>query len=181
MRQGGSLGAALGFFLAVVAFLPLGLGPDPALLQRIAPGALWIALLLSVLLSADLIFRSDFDDGSLEVMATGTMPLEVVVLIKAAVHWLTTSLPLALAAPVAGLLLNMEPGRFRLRRAGDAGRLADPVALCGLRRRGYRGSEARRSACIAPRIAHLCAGPDLRSCGEQAFLGDPRCPRPRRC
>ncbi len=112
VRQGGSLGAALGFFLAVVAFLPLGLGPDPALLERVAPGALWIALLLSVLLSADLIFRSDFDDGSLDVMATGSMPFEVVVLIKASVHWLTTSLPLALAAPAAGLLLNMDVSHF---------------------------------------------------------------------
>ncbi len=84
----------------------MGSGPIQALLQRVAPGALWIALLLSVLLSADLIFRSDFDDGSLDIMATGTMPFEIVVLIKAAVHWLTTSLPLALAAPVAGLLLE---------------------------------------------------------------------------
>ncbi|MGH6873470.1 MAG: heme exporter protein CcmB [Aestuariivirgaceae bacterium] len=111
-RQGGSLGTALGFFLAVVTLMPLGLGPDPALLQRLAPGALWIALLLSVLLSADLLFRGDFDDGSLDLMAMGSMPLEAVVLIKAAVHWLTSSLPLALAAPFLGFLLNMDARQF---------------------------------------------------------------------
>ncbi|MDP9136657.1 MAG: heme exporter protein CcmB [Pseudomonadota bacterium] len=111
-RQGGGLGSALGFFLAVVALMPLGLGPDQALLQRIAPGALWIALLLAVLLSADLIFRSDFDDGSLDLMAMSPMPLEGIVLIKAVVHWLTASLPLAIAAPCMGLLLNMKPGQF---------------------------------------------------------------------
>jgi heme exporter protein B len=111
-RQGGGLGTALGFFLAVVALMPLGLGPDQALLQRVAPGALWIALLLSVLLSADLIFRSDFDDGSLDLMAMGSMPLEGVVLIKGVVHWLTSSLPLALAAPLMGFLLNLDPRQF---------------------------------------------------------------------
>lgn len=111
-RQGGSLGTALGFFLAVMALIPLGLGPDQTLLQRVAPGILWVALLLSVLLSTDLIFRGDFDDGSLDIMAIGSMPLEMVVLVKAAVHWLTSSLPLALAAPLVGFLLNLDPRQF---------------------------------------------------------------------
>ena len=73
-RQGGGTGTALGFFLTVVVLLPLGIGPDQALLQRIAPGALWIALLLSVLLSAERIFQSDYDDGSLEQMSLGPAP-----------------------------------------------------------------------------------------------------------
>lgn len=108
-RQGGGAGTAIGFFVTVIVLLPLGLGPDQALLQRIAPGALWIALLLSVLLSAERIFQSDFEDGSLDAMALGVVPLELVVLAKAAAHWLTTALPLAIAAPLLGFLINLDP------------------------------------------------------------------------
>jgi heme exporter protein B len=110
LRQGGGAGTALGFFLTVVVLLPLGLGPDLALLQRIAPGALWIALLLSVLLSAERIFQADYDDGSLELFTMGPAALELVVAAKALAHWLTAGLPLALAAPLLGFLLNLAPG-----------------------------------------------------------------------
>lgn len=109
LRQGGGVGTALGFFLSVAVLLPIGLGPDQALLQRIAPGALWIALLLSVLLSADRIFQQDYEDGSLEILAMGPLPLELVALAKSAAHWLSTSLPLAIAAPLLGFLLNLDP------------------------------------------------------------------------
>jgi len=109
IRQGGGIGTAIGFFLTVIVLLPLGLGPDQQLLQRIAPGALWIALLLSVLLSADHLYQTDHDDGSLEIMALSSTPLEIVVLAKASVHWLTSGLPLAVAAPVLGFLLNLDP------------------------------------------------------------------------
>jgi len=108
-RQGGGVGTAIGFFVTVIVLLPLGLGPDQTLLQRIAPGALWIALLLSVLLSAERIFQSDYEDGSLDAMALGVVPLELAVLAKAAAHWLTTALPLALAAPFFGFLINLDP------------------------------------------------------------------------
>ncbi|MGI9483975.1 MAG: heme exporter protein CcmB [Hyphomicrobiales bacterium] len=108
LRQGGGVGVALGFFLTVMVLLPLGIGPDLKLLQRIAPGALWITLLLSVLLSADRIFQPDDDDGSLELFATGPMPLELVALAKAIAHWVTTGLPLAVLAPALGVLLNLE-------------------------------------------------------------------------
>ena len=108
-RQGGGIGTALGFFLTVVVLLPLGIGPDQALLQRIAPGALWIALLLSVLLSADRIFQADYDDGSLEQMTLGPAGLEIIALTKAFGHWLTAGLPLAIAAPLLGFLLNLDP------------------------------------------------------------------------
>ena len=108
-RQGGGVGTAIGFFVTVIVLLPLGLGPDQALLQRIAPGALWIALLLSVLLSAERIFQADYEDGSLDAMALGVVPLELVVLAKAAAHWLTTALPLAIAAPLLGFLINLDP------------------------------------------------------------------------
>lgn len=108
-RQGGGAGTAIGFFVTVIVLLPLGLGPDQALLQRIAPGALWIALLLSVLLSAERIFQSDYEDGSLDAMALGVVPLELVVLAKASAHWLITALPLAVAAPFFGFLINLDP------------------------------------------------------------------------
>jgi heme exporter protein B len=109
LRQGGGVGNALGFFLTVVVLLPLGIGPDQALLQRIAPGALWIALLLSVLLSADRVFQADYDDGSLELITMGPLLLELVVLAKALAHWLSGALPLAIAAPALGFLLNLAP------------------------------------------------------------------------
>lgn len=109
MRQGSSLGTAIGFFLAVVMLLPIGLGPDQALMQRIAPGALWIALLLSVLLSADRIFQDDYEDGSLELLTSGPLSFELVTLTKACVHWLTAGLPLAIIAPLLGFLVNISP------------------------------------------------------------------------
>jgi heme exporter protein B len=109
MRQGSSLGTAIGFFLAVVMLLPIGLGPDQALMQRIAPGALWIALLLSVLLSADRIFQDDYEDGSLELLTSGPLSFELVTLTKACVHWLTAGLPLAVIAPLLGFLVNIGP------------------------------------------------------------------------
>ena len=110
LRQGGGAGTALGFFLTVVVLLPLGIGPDLALLQRVAPGALWIALLLSILLSAERIFQADYEDGSLELFTLGPVALELVVAAKAVAHWLVAGLPLALAAPLLGFLLNLAPG-----------------------------------------------------------------------
>ena len=109
LRQGSSAGTAVGFFLAVVLLLPLGLGPDQALLARIAPGSLWVALLMSVLLAAEGIFQSDYEDGSLELLTMGETSFEIVALAKALVHWLTTGLPLAVLAPLLGFLLNLPP------------------------------------------------------------------------
>lgn len=107
-REGSAVGAALGFYLIVVAMLPLGLGPDMALLSRIAPGLLWLALLLSALLTLGRLFETDLEDGSLDVLATGSLPLEAVVVAKGLAHWLSTALPLTLLAPVLGLMLNLE-------------------------------------------------------------------------
>jgi len=109
LRQGGGAGTALGFLLAVIVLLPIGLGPDQATLLRIAPGFLWIILLLAVLLSADRIFQLDYDDGSLEIMAMAPVPLEIAALVKALAHWLTTALPLAIAAPLLGILFALPP------------------------------------------------------------------------
>ena len=108
MRQGGSLGTVLGFYLIIVALMPLGLGPDMALLSRIAPGILWIGLMLAALLSLPRMLEADEEDGALEVLATGPLPLEAVAAVKALVHWLTTGVPLSLMALPLGLLLNLE-------------------------------------------------------------------------
>lgn len=112
VRQGGALGTALGFYMIVVTLLPLGLGTDLNLLARIAPGVLWIALLLSALLSLPRIFGADYEDGSLDILATGELPLELVAAAKALAHWISTSVPLALLAPVLGILLNLEIGTY---------------------------------------------------------------------
>jgi heme exporter protein B len=107
-RQGGALATALGFYLVIVATLPLGLGPDLNLLSRIAPGVLWVALLLSSLLSADRMFHDDYEDGALEVIALGPLPLELIAIAKAIAHWLSVGVPLLLLAPLLALLLNMD-------------------------------------------------------------------------
>ncbi len=112
LREGGAIGTALGFFLLVVALMPLGLGPDLKLLSRIAPGILWIAMLLAALLSLGRIFESDSDDGALDAMAAAPLPLELIAAAKAAAHWLTTGIPLALLAPILGILLNLEPAAY---------------------------------------------------------------------
>lgn len=111
-REGGAISTALGFYLVVVAILPLGLGPDLNLLARIAPGVLWVALLLSALLSVDRIFHNDHEDGALELLALGPLPLELVAAAKALAHWISTGIPLVLAAPVLALLLNLPGEAF---------------------------------------------------------------------
>ena len=108
VREGGATGTALGFFLVVVSLMPLGLGPDLQLLSRIAPGVLWIGLLLAALLSLGRLFDTDRDEGALEIMSIGPLPLELIVAAKALAHWISTCLPLALLVPVLGLLLNLE-------------------------------------------------------------------------
>ena len=107
-KQGGGLGAALAFILAVLVLVPISVGPDLALLQRLAPGLMWLSLLLAVLLTADRMFQQDFEDGSLDLMTMAAIPFELVVLMKFLGHWLTVSLPLALIAPPLGLMLNLD-------------------------------------------------------------------------
>ena len=109
MRAGGGFGLGLAFFLLVAVIVPLGVGPEQAVLGRIAPGILWVGALLSCLLSLDRIFALDFEDGSLDLLATSPMPLEGVVAVKSAAHWLVTGLPLVVVAPILGLLLNLAP------------------------------------------------------------------------
>ena len=109
LRAGGGFGLGLGFFLIVVVLVPFGTGPDPALLAALAPGILWVAALLAALLSLDRIFALDHEDGALSLLATAPLPLEAVALVKAVAHWLTTGLPVTLAAPALGVLLRLPP------------------------------------------------------------------------
>jgi len=109
MRAGGGFGLSLAFFLILVVLVPFGVGPEGGRLAAIAPGILWVGALLSSLLSLDRIFALDHEDGTLEVLLTAPLPLEAVVGVKALAHWLTTGLPLTLAAPVLGVLLSL-PG-----------------------------------------------------------------------
>jgi heme exporter protein B len=108
-RSGGGFGLGLAFFLLVAVLVPLGVGPDPATLARIAPGVLWVGAALASLLTLDRMYALDFEDGSLDLLATAPLPMEGVVAMKALAHWLVTGLPLTLASPVLALLLNL-PG-----------------------------------------------------------------------
>jgi heme exporter protein B len=109
VRVGG--GALIGvlFFVVVVTLTPFAVGPDLALLKRIGPAILWLAALLASLLALDRLFASDHEDGSLDLILTGRAPLELVIAAKGLAHWLTTTVPLIVAAPLIGLLLDIEP------------------------------------------------------------------------
>ena len=107
MRSGGGFGLGLAFFLILVTLVPFGVGTETGMLARIAPGILWVGALLSCLLSLDRIFALDFEDGSLDLLATSPVPMEGVVAVKALAHWITTGVPLVLISPVLGILLNL--------------------------------------------------------------------------
>jgi heme exporter protein B len=108
-RVGGSGALGLVFFLMLVTLVPFALGPDLNLLARIGPAILWLAAVLATLIGLDRLFQADEEDGSLDLMLASPLPLELVVLAKALAHWLTTGLPLALAAPLFGLLVALTP------------------------------------------------------------------------
>lgn len=112
VRAGGGFGLGLAFFLILVVLVPFGVGPESTTLSTIAPGILWVGALLACLLSLDRIFALDYEDGSLDLLATAPIPLEGVVAMKAAAHWVTTGLPLTLAAPGLGLLLSLDAGAY---------------------------------------------------------------------
>jgi heme exporter protein B len=109
VRVGG--GALIGvlFFLIVVTLIPFAIGPDLVLLARIGPAILWLGALLATLLALDRLIAMDHEDGSLDLILMARVPLEVALAAKALAHWLTTGLPLVIAAPLLGLLLNLDP------------------------------------------------------------------------
>lgn len=110
LRAGGGFGLALAFYLILVSLVPLAVGPSTGRLAEIAPGILWIGALLANLLSLDRIFQLDWEDGTLESLATAPLPLEGAALAKAGAHWLSVGLPLAVLAPLLAVLLNLPLG-----------------------------------------------------------------------
>jgi heme exporter protein B len=109
VRVGGGAMVGVLFFLLVVTLVPFAVGPDLALLSRIGPAILWLGALLANLLALDRLIAMDHEDGSLDLILMARLPLELAVAVKALAHWLTTGLPLVIAAPLLGLLLNLDP------------------------------------------------------------------------
>jgi heme exporter protein B len=108
-RAGGSAALALAFFIAVATLVPLGIGTDLHLLERVAAGVLWVAAVLAALLALDRLFQADFEDGSLDLVALSPLSLEATAAAKTAAHWLTTGLPLTVLSPLLGLMFGL-PG-----------------------------------------------------------------------
>jgi heme exporter protein B len=111
-RNRGELLNPLMFFLMVASLFPLAVTPDPKFLGLIAPGIIWVGALLATLLSLDLMFKSDFEDGSLEQMLLQPQPTLLFVMVKTLLHWLMAGLPLTLMAPVLGVMLALPEGGY---------------------------------------------------------------------
>ena len=109
VRVGGGALIGVVFFLMVVTLVPFAIGPDLVLLGRIGPAILWLGALLATLLGLDRLLTTDFEDGSLDLILMAPVSLEVAIAIKALAHWLTTGLPIVIAAPLLGILLNVGP------------------------------------------------------------------------
>jgi len=112
LRRGADSTMVVTFFVLTVVLFPFGVGPDTAILARISPGVIWVTALLASMLSLERLFQADFEDGSLDLLVLGSLPLEAVVLAKSLAHWLTTGMLLIVAAPVLALLLNMSTEGF---------------------------------------------------------------------
>ena len=106
-RRRAELLQPLVFLLVVVTLFPLGVGPSPQLLANIAPGVIWIAALLASVLSLDSLFRSDYEDGTLEQMVLSGQPLALIALARIVAHWLVAGLPIVLLSPVLALWMNL--------------------------------------------------------------------------
>ncbi len=111
-RQGGDSSMAVVFFVLAVVLFPLGVGPEANVLARISSGVIWVTALLATMLSLELLFQADYEDGSLELLALAPLPLEMVVLAKCLANWLLIGLPLLVAAPLLAVLLHMSAAGF---------------------------------------------------------------------
>ena len=111
-RQASDSMTVLAFFVLATVLFPLAVGPEPAILARIAAGVVWVAALLAAMLSMERMFQADYDDGTLELLVIAPTQLELCVLAKAAAHWLTTGVPLIAAAPLMGLFLNLDTSGY---------------------------------------------------------------------
>ena len=112
LRQGSDSLMVVGFFVLTVTLFPFGLGPESNLLERTAAGILWVTALLASMLSLDRLFQGDYEDGSLELLTLTPTALEILVIGKIVAHWLTTAVPMLLAAPVLALLLHLHEDAF---------------------------------------------------------------------
>jgi len=112
MRRRGDVATALLFFVIVASLFPLGIGAEPNLLRAIAPGVIWVAALLSSMLSLSRLFSADHADGTLEQMLLGAAPLGVIAAAKAFAHWLVSGLPLALIAPLIALQYDLPSSLY---------------------------------------------------------------------
>ena len=112
MRRRSDVATALLFFVIVASLFPLGIGAEPDLLRGIAPGVIWVAALLSTLLSLGRLFAADHADGTLEQMLLGAVPLGVLATAKSLAHWLVSGLPLVVIAPLIALQYDLAPGLF---------------------------------------------------------------------
>ncbi|MEG3619319.1 heme exporter protein CcmB [Magnetovibrio sp. PR-2] len=111
-RQGMDSLMVVAFFVIAVVLFPFGVGPEPNTLAKIAGGTIWVAALLSSMLSLERLFQTDYEDGSLELLALAPIPLEVTVLAKVVAHWLTTGLPLIITAPLLAVLMQLPMEGF---------------------------------------------------------------------
>ena len=125
MRQSADSAMVIAFFVIAVVLFPFGVGPEPNVLARIGPGVIWVAALLAAMLSMERMFQTDYEDGSLELLALAPLPLEATVLVKVLVHWLTTGLPLIVAAPLLAVMMNVPVAGWPMMLAGLA--LGTPV------------------------------------------------------
>lgn len=112
VRHRGDIFNPLLFFIMVVTLFPLGIGPEPQTLTRIAPGIIWVAALLASMLSLERLFKADFADGTLEQMMLCPQPLSLMVLAKVLAHWLLTGIPLIIIAPLLAVLLHLESNSY---------------------------------------------------------------------
>jgi heme exporter protein B len=112
LRQGSDSVMVVTFFVLTVVLFPFGIGPESGILERVSAGVLWVTALLASLLSLDRLFQADYEDGSLELLVLTPIALEVVVTGKVVAHWLTTGLPLLIAAPILAVLLHMNADGF---------------------------------------------------------------------
>ena len=120
LRQGSDSVMVVTFFVLTVVLFPFGIGPEAGILERVSAGVLMVTALLASMLSLDRLFQTDYEDGSLELLVLTPAPLGVVVAAKMLAHWLTTGLPLMVAAPVLAVLLHMQADGFPILLAAMA-------------------------------------------------------------
>ncbi len=161
-RAGGDGLTLVLFFVMVGALMPFAIGPDRVELARLAPGIVWLAAFLALLLGLDRLFRADEDDGTLLLFRHAAIPLEAIVGGKVVAHWLLTAIPVLIASPLLAILLSMDAGTWG--RTVLALLLGTPAltAFGGNRRRRDGLAEARRPAGAGAHPAALHPGADLR-------------------